>query len=320
MCSDQVPEHAEETSPADAGLDEDDQDFCTENHYIIHAGLACHGHRSGRCLRTDRRVFIKKRKLEPEEGIPGELVREIRVLKEAQHPNVVKLYRVHQSPDRLRMVLELLDLDLTQYLATRGPFKGADLAGATCHCFAGLAYCHAHAVLHRFLHPRHVLVELGTMRLVLTGFKVSRPYSVPLRDDDEYPYYRWYCPPELFLGQDGADQVPSFDIWAMGCVMAEMATNSVFSRAGFSNIEQLFKIFNRLGTPTELDWPGVTGLPHYSPAFPKWGGPRLGSLPSLLGHDGMDLLTSCLRYDCRARLTARAALQHAFHRIPCLTV
>ena len=35
-------------------------------------------------------------------------------------------------------------------------------------------------------------------------------------------------------------------------------------------IDELFKIFRTLGTPTEATWPGVSELPDYKDSFPKW--------------------------------------------------
>jgi hypothetical protein len=34
-------------------------------------------------------------------------------------------------------------------------------------------------------------------------------------------------------------------------------------------------MFRLLGTPNETVWPGVSSLPHFSPAFPKWPAQRL---------------------------------------------
>ena len=39
---------------------------------------------------------------------------------------------------------------------------------------------------------------------------------------------------------------------------------------GDSEIDQLFKIFRVLGTPTESTWPGVSQLPDFKDTFPQW--------------------------------------------------
>jgi cyclin-dependent kinase len=46
---------------------------------------------------------------------------------------------------------------------------------------------------------------------------------------------------------------------------------------GDSEIDQMFKIFKILGTPTEENWPGVTTLPQYEVSFPKWKATELKS-------------------------------------------
>lgn len=39
---------------------------------------------------------------------------------------------------------------------------------------------------------------------------------------------------------------------------------------GDSEIDQLYKIFKILGTPTEEDWEGVSKFTNYNSSFPKW--------------------------------------------------
>ena len=39
---------------------------------------------------------------------------------------------------------------------------------------------------------------------------------------------------------------------------------------GDSEIDELFRMFRVLGTPTESVWPGVTSLPDYKTSFPNW--------------------------------------------------
>ncbi len=56
----------------------------------------------------------------------------------------------------------------------------------------------------------------------------------------------------------------------MGCIFAEVATKDALFR-GDSEIDQLFRIFRTMGTPTEDIWPGVTSLPEYqNKTFPIW--------------------------------------------------
>jgi cyclin-dependent kinase len=62
-------------------------------------------------------VALKKIRLEAEdEGIPSTAIREISILKELQHPNIVRLHDVIHTEKKLTLVFEYLDQDLKKYL------------------------------------------------------------------------------------------------------------------------------------------------------------------------------------------------------------
>jgi|TARA_B110000285_G_C14831569_1_gene471132 serine/threonine protein kinase len=65
---------------------------------------------------------LKKIRLESEdEGIPSTAIREIALLKELQHPNIVRLVNVLHTDKKLTLVFEFLDGDLKKLLDTVGP-------------------------------------------------------------------------------------------------------------------------------------------------------------------------------------------------------
>jgi cyclin-dependent kinase 2 len=79
--------------------------------------------------------------------------------------------------------------------------------------------------------------------------------------------------------------------------------------------DQLFKIFQRRGTPTADTWPAVVRLPHYNSEFPQWREHPITdfvSLNQLGGLPGADLLTKLLHYDPDRRIACKTALQHPF--------
>ncbi len=47
-------------------------------------------------------------------------------------------------------------------------------------------------------------------------------------------------------------------------------------------IDEIFKIFRTLGTPTEETWPGVHDLPDFKDSFPKWAPRKLEEVRSFL--------------------------------------
>lgn len=78
---------------------------------------------------------------------------------------------------------------------------------------------------------------------------------------------------------------------------------------GDSEIDEIFKIFQKLGTPTEENWPGVTQLPDFKTSFPQWRPRNLKEIIKTLDDDGIELLTKCLVYEPALRISAKRALQ-----------
>ena len=66
---------------------------------------------------TGEHVALKKIRLEGEdEGVPSTALREISLLKELNHPNVVQLKDVEHADGRLYLVFEWVDKDLKKYM------------------------------------------------------------------------------------------------------------------------------------------------------------------------------------------------------------
>jgi cyclin-dependent kinase len=83
---------------------------------------------------------------------------------------------------------------------------------------------------------------------------------------------------------------------------------------GDSEIDQLFRIFRTLGTPSEEIWLGVTSLPDFKPTFPRWAPQPLSSVCKELAKDplALDLVQKMLVYEPSKRITARDALLHPY--------
>ena len=87
-----------------------------------------------------------------DEGIPGTAIREISLLKELQHPNIVRLYDVVHTERKLTLVFEFLDHDLKKYLdQVEGGLELPVLKSFLYQLIRGIAYCHHNRVLHRYV-------------------------------------------------------------------------------------------------------------------------------------------------------------------------
>mmetsp|Transcript_28898 Transcript_28898/g.73359 ORF Transcript_28898/g.73359 Transcript_28898/m.73359 type:complete len:413 (+) Transcript_28898:139-1377(+) len=248
------------------------------------------------------------------EGVPGTAIREVSLLKECDHVNVIKLYEVFFQPNALYLLFEFADMDLRAFLKPpRG--KMSDplwLKNASCQLFCGIEFCHGKRILHRDLKPQNVLVNVAASCLKLADFGLARAFSIPLRPYTHEVVTLWYRAPEILLGQ--CKYATPMDIWSLGCIVAEMATSQALF-PGDSEIDTIFKIFQVLGTPTEAVWPGLFMLRDFKKAFPKWRDTNLESVRRQgpgLGNDGLDLLRQCMRYNPVDRPSAMSLLKHPF--------
>jgi len=87
---------------------------------------------------------LKKIKLETEqEGIPSTAIREIALLKELQHSNIVKLVNVLHTDKKLTLVFEYLDQDLKKLIDTSpGKFEPITVKIYMWQLLAGIGKCH----------------------------------------------------------------------------------------------------------------------------------------------------------------------------------
>ncbi|XP_051151294.1 cell division control protein 2 homolog A [Andrographis paniculata] len=263
---------------------------------------------------TNETIALKKIRLEQEdEGVPSTAIREISLLKEMQHGNIVRLQDVVHSEKRLYLVFEYLDLDLKKHMDSCPEFSQDPrlVKMFLYQILRGIAYCHSHRVLHRDLKPQNLLIDRRTNALKLADFGLARAFGIPVRTFTHEVVTLWYRAPEILLGS--RHYSTPVDVWSVGCIFAEMVNQRALF-PGDSEIDELFKIFRVMGTPNEDTWPGVTSLPDFKSAFPKWPSKDLATVVPNLDSAGIDLLGKMLRLDPAKRITARSALEHEYFK------
>mmetsp|Transcript_11379 Transcript_11379/g.34301 ORF Transcript_11379/g.34301 Transcript_11379/m.34301 type:complete len:245 (+) Transcript_11379:94-828(+) len=188
---------------------------------------------------TGEIVALKKIRLEAEdEGIPSTAIREISLLKELQHPNIVRLYDVVHTERRLTLVFEYLDQDLKKYLdICEGGLETTILKSFLYQLLCGVAFCHTHRVLHRDLKPQNLLINREG-KLKLADFGLARAFGIPVRSYTHEVVTLWYRAPDVLMGS--RTYSTPVDIWSVGCIFAEMATSKpLFVRCVRGNSEQV---------------------------------------------------------------------------------
>ena len=78
---------------------------------------------------------------------------------------------------------------------------------------------------------------------------------------------RWYRAPEIILLEK--DYGPAFDIWAVGCIFAELLRRKPFL-PGTNTKNQLELIFEYLGTPTDEEINAIPREKYRNRYVPKY--------------------------------------------------
>ena len=260
---------------------------------------------------TGKVCALKKVRLDrTEEGIPQTALREVSILQEIHHNNIVNLLDVICADGKLYLIFEFVEQDLKKAIDKRTGFSSQMLKKLCFQLLDGLYFCHRHRIVHRDLKPANILLTAdGTLKIA--DFGLARAFQVPMHTYTHEVVTLWYRAPEILLGEK--HYTPAVDMWSVGCIFAELARGKVVFR-GDSEIGQLFEIFQVLGTPNDMNdlWPGVAKLPDYRDAFPKWAPKNLHEVLPQLDADGIDLLSAMLRYHPAERISAKEAMKHPY--------
>jgi len=184
-----------------------------------------------------RPVAIKRAQNLMEDLIDAKrILREVAILGNLDHPNVIKLYDIVVPTDVKRfndihMVLEMADSDLKKLCRAEVHLSNLHVTTLFYNLLVGLNYLHSAGIWHRDLKPANCLVN-EDCTVKICDFGLSRAVGVCSRglaaaDAQKskrvltgHVVTRWYRAPELILLQESYTE--AIDVWSVGCIYAEL--------------------------------------------------------------------------------------------------
>merc|ERR1719310_717159 len=115
-----------------------------------------------------------------EEGMPSTAIREIAILRELEHVNVVRLSDLLCKPNKLVLVFEYLENDLKKYMKSMsGRLVPSTVKNLSYQLCRGVEFCHANRIIHRDIKPQNLLIDTR-LQLKIADFGLARAFTVPV--------------------------------------------------------------------------------------------------------------------------------------------
>ncbi|XP_041376390.1 cyclin-dependent kinase 10-like isoform X2 [Gigantopelta aegis] len=194
------------------------------------------------------------------DGIPISGLREINILLNLRHDNIVEMKEVvvGKSFDSIFLVMEYCEQDLASLLDNMAaPFSESQVKCIGIQLLKGLRYLHENFIIHRDLKVSNLLMtDKGCIKIA--DFGLARKYRLPMKAMTPKVVTLWYRSPELLLG--AKTHTTAVDMWSAGCILGELLAHRPLL-PGRSEIHQIELIITMFGTPNDSIWPGFSSLP-----------------------------------------------------------
>jgi len=273
--------------------------------------------------RTNECVALKKVKTglsenEKKTGFPITSIREIKILQNLDHENIVRLREVVRSSNIgfVFLVFEYYEHDLASLIDTKmkSYFNISEIKCILKQLVSAIQYAHKHFVIHRDIKLSNILLN-NNGHIVLCDWGLARLYSNPLKQHTSNVVTLWYRAPELLLGSN--QYHTAIDMWAIGCIVGELVLHRPLLQ-GRNEFEQVQLIYELLGAPNHHIWPNYNQLPNIvngtfqqiEQQRQKYKFNNIDQLFVQFGANLLDLIKQLLAYDPSKRITAKNALFH----------
>ena len=244
--------------------------------------------------------------------------RELQILKELNHPNVIKLrhhfYSKGDTPQEiyLNCVMDYLPITLSKFIKSYKKKDACPLIYLKLYSYQmlkSLAYIHSIGICHRDIKPQNILLDTNKRNLKLCDFGSAKKL-VKGESNIAYICSRYYRAPELIFG--ATEYTNAIDVWSIGCCIVEIVIQQPLF-PGESATDQLVEIIKILGTPTKSQ------ILEMNPQYKEFKFPSVKQYPwskflkgRNVDEEYIDMISKLLVYEPNSRPKPLNALLHPF--------
>lgn len=246
--------------------------------------------------------------------------REVKIMYELKDcSNIVRIFDMVRdaSTKTPAMITEYVNQGDRDIKKICSHFSNDDIKHYILSALKGLDFAHSKGIMHRDIKPHNILISIQDKSVKIWDWGQSEYYK-PGQEYSTKVAAQFYKAPELIIGYPYYDY--SIDIWALGCVLAEL----IFQRrpffAGKSNPDQLLKIAKVLGTKKLNEYVEELKIqidPSLKDMLGKqsekaWDTFKTNKNEHFYSDEAIDLLSKMLQFDHTKRITAREAMAHDY--------
>ncbi|KAJ2875574.1 serine/threonine protein kinase, partial [Coemansia asiatica] len=228
-------------------------------------------------------------------GLTKVFKREVNIMKQLRHPNIVPLHELHIDKDRIYIFMEYLEAgDLFAYLTDHGPFSESVCRPIFRQICSAVRYLHANGITHRDIKLDNILIKSSvaneTPWVKIADFGLARAVGDGelMRTICGTPSY--LAPEIICRGSSSTPYSKSVDIWALGVMLYALHLKSF----PFNN-----QINN--GDPADVTMESYTKAGNFTANSPAYAG---------LSEPLRDLLAGMLQINPDQRMAVDAVILH----------
>eukprot|EP01062_Namystynia_karyoxenos_P016813 TRINITY_DN16198_c0_g1_i1.p1 TRINITY_DN16198_c0_g1~~TRINITY_DN16198_c0_g1_i1.p1 ORF type:complete len:545 (+),score=140.32 TRINITY_DN16198_c0_g1_i1:93-1727(+) len=183
----------------------------------------------------------------------GAYRKEVSVMAQLSHPNLVKYYGTSVTGEFLNIFMEYVPGGSLGELARTldHPLEEQICAGYTRQILHGLRYLHEQMIIHRDVKGDNILIHPAEGHVKLTDFGSAKKLQQSVvKGNSVAGTPNWMAPEIIIEGEQGGMYSPKVDVWSLGCTVVELLNEGTPPWSRFTSAWAcIYHIANSTGEP-----------------------------------------------------------------------